>query len=1017
MALSPAEAITTSFYAWELRGRGWELSGSPVSLEPPFRYCLMLPGLVTQARVIDDGRRPTLLSSLVDGARNLFRSAETDDIPVDAFEEPAPHPAEDADTLVAFRLTVPPDFAARPEATIELLSSLTTTYLPLSLEIVGHDEKVEIQLVCADIDQGHIASQLASFVPEVSVIEAEDLLAEYWDSKEEHTVVDLGLSEEFFLPLQTRSRFHFDPYVSLIPALANTGKDELLLVQVLFERVRNPWAKAILHAVTDPEGGSVFANAPDFLTLAKEKTKTPLFAVSLRVAAQGRECSRSWELARTTQSFFLQFARSGGNEFLPLENDGYAESDHAASVLRRHSFRTGMILSAEELAGLVHLPDASVRHPALVRLDKKSKALPEEAKGHATILGENRHRGKACLATLSPEQRLQHTWIIGASGAGKSTLLLNLILQDLRHGEGIAVLDPHGDLIEDILARLPDERLEDVVLFDPSDAEWPIGFNILSARSDLERTLIASDLVGIFQRFATSWGDAMSTVLGNAVLALLESPRGGTLLDLRRFLVEERFRKEYLATVTDEEIRFFWQREYPLIGSRSVGPILTRLDTFLRPKLVRHVVGQRDGKLDLPEVMEKKRIFLAKLSQGLIGEENAYLLGSLLVSKFQQVALSRQQLGVAEREPFYLHADEFQHFVTPSLEALLTAARKYRLGLTLAHQTLAQLKATPKVESALFGNAYTRIVFRTGDEEAKHLSEGFSFFEAKDIRELSRGEAVVRMGSASNDFGLKTFPVEPVSPELASTRKKAALSLTRKRYATPVEDLRAKLQELYAAKEEKEEAPVPVPPETAAESSVSERPVSPRKSEVVKAREEETQRKKVSPPDTPGRGGQEHKYLQHLVKRLAEERGFRALIEEAAGDGRADVVLSKGKQRIACEVSVTTDHLHEEENLRKCLAAGFERIVFIVPDRKRREKLKGHFQKIAATSSVAVISTEEIVGFLDSLETGPAVTESTVRGYKVKVTRQAVSPEELAGRRSAISDVIARSLLKHKEKE
>lgn len=1012
-ALSPQEIVTASFYAWEARGRGWMLSEYPVCLEPPFRPCFLLPGLTAQPRVQDDGKRPTFLSSLVEGVRSSFHTPEAIEAPAEPFEEPAPYPAEESGSLIAFRLAVPADFHVRPEAAVELLSALSTTYLPLSLELIGSQGQVVMQLVCAGIDQDHVASQLLSFAPDASLIEAEDLLADTWDTRSEHVVVDLGLSQEFFLPIQARGSFHFDPYVSLIPALGNAEKDELLLLQVLFERVKNPWSRAIQDAVSDGEGGCVFSDAPEFLPLSREKTRTPLFAVSLRIASQARSSSRAWDLARNTQAFFLQFGKPGGNEFIPLENDGYADADHEAAVLRRQSFRTGMILSAEELSGLAHLPDSSVRHPALLRLDRRTKELPREAEGHALILGENLHRGKKKLATQSPRERLQHTWILGASGSGKSTLLLNLILQDLEHGEGLAVLDPHGDLIEDILARVPEHRLEDIVLFDPSDADWPVGFNVLSARSDIERTLIASDLVGIFQRFATSWGDTMGTVLGNAVLALLESPRGGTLLDLRRFLVDDRFRKDYLATVEDEEIAFFWGREYQVIGSRSIGPILTRLDTFLRPKLIRHVVGQSSGKLDLQDVMGKKKIFLGKLSQGLIGEENAYLLGSLLVSKFQQVALSRQELRKEEREPFFLYADEFQHFVTPSLEALLTAARKYALGLVLAHQMLAQLKGTPKVEGALFGSASTRIVFRTGDDDAKKLAEGFSFFEAKDLTGLRRGEAIVRMGASSNDFNLKTFPVEDVQPEEANEKREAIRLLTRERYATPLPELKEKLRELYGTKEEAAKQEVPEKTEASIPPQVRE--ASPREAERAKPQEDASiLRKKPSPPPLPGRGGQEHKYLQHLVKRLAEERGFRASIEEAAGDGRADVVLRREKLLIAVEISVTTDLEHEAQNVEKCLAAGFTHILFVSGDKRRREKLRERFRE--ARVPVQAMAPDEIVAALDALVPAPATTESTVRGYKVKVTRQTLSQEELAGRRGAIAEVIARSLSKGRPK-
>ena len=215
--------------------------------------------------------------------------------------------------------------------------------------------------------------------------------------------------------------------------------------------------------------------------------------------------------------------------------------------------------------------------------------------------------------TLGPEQRVRHTYVIGASGTGKSTLLLNLIVQDIQHGNGVGVLDPHGDLIDQILALVPEERAADVVLLDPSDEEYPVGFNILSAHSELEKNLLASDLVGVFRRLSASWGDQMSSVLANAILAFLESDRSGTLADLRRFLVEGDFRQAFLQTVRDPEVVYYWQKEFPLLTGKPQGPILTRLDTFRRPKLIRHMISQKENRLDFGAIMNEGKIFLAKI--------------------------------------------------------------------------------------------------------------------------------------------------------------------------------------------------------------------------------------------------------------------------------------------------------------------------------------------------------------------------------------------------------------------
>jgi hypothetical protein len=345
-----------------------------------------------------------------------------------------------------------------------------------------------------------------------------------------------------------------------------------------------------------------------------------------------------------------------------------------------------MLLNSDELTGFVHLPSSAVRSPVFERQAIKSKAAPAIVRQQGLLLGHNDHAGKTVEVRLSAEQRTRHTHIIGASGTGKSTLLFNLIRQDIENGEGVAVLDPHGDLIDRICGIIPPERIGDVVLLDPADESHSVGFNILSAHSNLEKNLLASDQVAVFQRLSTSWGDQMNSVLQNAILAFLESDRRGTIADLRRFLIEPAFRNEFLKSVKDVEIVYYWEKSFPhLSGNKSIGSILTRLDTFLAQKPIRHMVSQPENRLDFAHIMDSGKIFLAKLPEGLLGRENSYLLGSLMLSKFQQIAMSRQAQQIAARRDFWLYIDEFANFITPSMAEILSGARKYRIGLTLAH--------------------------------------------------------------------------------------------------------------------------------------------------------------------------------------------------------------------------------------------------------------------------------------------------------------------------------------------
>jgi len=963
-SLSPAEALTRQFYEWERRGRGWTVWDRPVALEPPFRpfFGHFIAG--PAGGLADDGRKPTVLSSFFDG---LLKSRGALTPPPVPMEEAEPEPTyidEDAQ-LVEVQAVLPPETKITKDAAGQFLMSLGHFSRPVSFEIIGTGDSIIVQLVAAPGDRRQVREQLQAYFPEALLSERKGYLAAFWDETgaKASAVVEYGLSKEFMRPLRSFERFDPDPLAGLIGAMGELSKTETALFQVILSPVHHAWTESIIRAVTDGAGDSFFVDDPAMVKLATDKISSPLFAAVIRVAAQSPKGERAWKIAHGIGKSLRQFADAASNELLPLANDEYDDEQHTLDVVARRSCRSGLIINRDELVSLVHLPSASARSPKLKREERKTKAAPSLAFGHNLRLGENHHAGKTVHVSMSTEQRVRHMHLIGASGSGKSTLLLNMIMQDIENGEGLAVLDPHGDLIDQVVSRIPEERIKDVVLLDPSDEAYPVGFNILSAHSDLERNLLSSDLVSVFRRLSTSFGDQMTTVLGNAVLAFLESSEGGTLGDLRRFLVEPAFRERFLTTVEDSEVVYYWQKEFPLLTGKPQGPILTRLDTFLRPKVIRHMVSQKENRLDFAAIMNGRKILLAKLSQGLIGEENSYLLGTLIVSKLNQIATSRQNMAASERKPFYLYIDEFHNFVTPSLAAILSGARKYNLGLILAHQELHQLSnRDSEVASAVISNPHTRVCFRLGDFDAKKLEDGFSFFKAKDLQNLSVGEAIVRMERAEYDFNVKTIPLPVVDPTLAASRRERIVASSRERYAAKREDVEATIRARYAPHETQPEArskktrirvEVPLPVGKTA-------PDSP----------EETSSLALQ---TPGRGGEHHKYLQQLIKRWAEGRGYAVTIEKPILDGlgSVDVALEKGSRSIACEVSVTTDAEHEIGNVQKCLAAGFQEVILISSEKKllttARHALVGALST-AQYRQVKFFTPEETFSFIDGLE-------------------------------------------------
>lgn len=1003
------EQLTENFYRWERRCRGWRVWDAPVELEPPYEP--FFHALLALPQAVDDGRRPTLLSTLAErvlGGGYAAPLASPDPEPF----EPEPEPLWDGAPLAELRMALPASLKLSPEAAEQFLLSTVPCAHALGFEVIGLPDAVLVQLACRKPDEGLVLNQLEAHFPEVAIHPAEGFLESAWRFGREALVVDFGLSEEFMRPLRTFKKFDTDPLTGVVGALGSIQEEECGILQVLFQRVRHPWAESIQRAVADGEGGSFLADAPEMVTLAREKTERPLFACAIRVGAASPRPGRALKIAQAVAGGLAQLERPESNGLIPLDDEGYAGDTHTKDLLFRRTRRGGMLLNSRELVSLVHLPSDAVRSQKLRREVRKTRSAPPLVQGHRLTLGANIHQGRKTAVTLSAAHRLRHMHVIGATGTGKSTFLLNLILQDIAQGNGVGVIEPHGDLIDAVLDRMPEERHEDVVILDPGDADYPIGFNILSARSELEKTLLSSDLVTAFRMLSTSWGDQMNAVLANAILAFLESAEGGTLADLRRFLVERDFRERFLETVQDPEVVYFWRHEFPLIAGKPQAPLLTRLNTFLRPRIIRHMVSQKESRLDLGAVLDGGKILLAKLAQGAIGEENAYLLGALLVAKLHQLALGRQALQEKERRDFFLYIDEFHNFITPSIASVLSGARKYHLGLILAHQDLHQLLSRGgDVAAAVISNPATRVCFRLGDFDAKKLAEGFSSFNAQDLQNLGPGEAIARVERAEFDFNLRTPPAPPVEEELARERRERLVARSRAEYAVRREEVEAGLDRARPI-------PPPLPlPRAPRRTGKAVSPVIP------PPLPEESRPREALPappgemPPPPGWGGRAHKRLQNTIKHMGEAKGWRATVEKPVleGQGSVDVALERPGRSIACEISVTTNAEHEAGNLRKCLRAGFDLAVVIRSEEKGIERLREAVLDALPEvdrERVRVLTSEGFFTLLDGEGAREASGETVVRGRRVILKYRAVTEEEQKERKKTITHTLVQQALR-----
>ena len=1023
------EQLSEQFHLWGLRGRGWQVFPEPVSPEPPFvpfhgHYLPTTPRL-------DDTAKPTFFSSLLEKVSNKLSPAPPA-IEQEPEDEPEPTPLIRS-SLVELQASLPDKLDISKDAFEQFLLNLSLCREPIAFELVGTHKKVSTQFVASATDAPLLRRQLQAYFPEAVFVPRESGLEQTWEAStgDEMLAVEFGLKHEFMLPLASG---RIDPFIGIVGALAELRAGEFGLFQVLFQPVQNPWAESIVKSVTHADGKPFFVNSPELAGAAENKIARPLYAAVVRILVCADEFSRMVQLARDLTGSFRVFAHPSGNELIPLNNDDYPFEEHIEDVLRRQTRRTGMLLNSDELIGFVHLPSTAVRSPAFQRQTAKTKTAPAIVRQHGLLLGENDHAGQTVEVRLSAEQRTRHCHIIGASGTGKSTLLFNLIQQDIENGEGVAVLDPHGDLIDRILGIIPPDRIGDVVLVDPSDESHSIGFNILSAHSNLEKNLLASDLIAVFQRLSTSWGDQMNSVLQNAILAFLESDRRGTIADLRRFLIEPAFRNEFLKSVKDSEIVYYWQKSFPhLSGNKSIGSILTRLDTFLAQKPIRHMVSQPENKLDFAQIMDTGKIFLAKLPEGLLGRENSCLLGTLLISKFQQIAMSRQAQQITARRDFWLYIDEFANFITPTMAEILSGARKYRIGLTLAHHELHQLQRSPEVASAVMAHPYTRIVFRVGDDDAKKLAEGFSYFESKDLRNLETGQAVCRVERSDFDFNL-TIPL-PDKPDeaAAATRRQEVTTRSREKYGTARADVEAMLAKSRATSptdeppqasppsrpvEPKPTAPVVAEPPKPAIATAPQAELPPPLSDILKTAPATPIAETHTPPrePTPGRGGTEHQAIQRRIKEEAEKLGFRSIIEKSVLEGQAsiDVWLERNSLIIACEISFTNTEDNESNKIIRCLNGGIPKFAMICADEKKLRKIETVISRSVEAelaSRVEYFQPDPFIEYLKSLPVElPKKSEKIRRGYKVKHSQSSVSTEEQKAKEEAAIRAIAESM-------
>jgi len=737
-----------------------------------------------------------------------------------------------------------------------LLHEDVTKQERLSFEIVfSGKEGIKFYVTVPSTVTKFVESQIYAHINNATITVVPDYTKAIVPADHIYQAQDISLSKPYFFPLKTFRDFESDPLSAVTSALSNIRVNEEFWFQVVLKPIPDVWQAEGLSYISTIRDGLTWGKGPTLLETFSKTASQEVISLLGRIAT-GLFVNKEIEEAKgSSKSAAVKLSPAQDLELKSIENKlsrvGYSLnmraisfSDNEGSVrgnLRNFSSslkqfsgvntnfftfsdatekgleafldrklddKKALILNAEELGTLYHFPSVNVETPNIAwAYSKKSEPptnLPSELNSKDCVyLGDTMYRSvKTRFGIHNNQDRLRHMYVVGKSGVGKSTLFQTMAMQDIKNGAGLCMLDPHGETIDKVLEYIPEDRIKDVVYIDPSDADRPVGLNLLEIDDPSERNLMASGLLAaIKHHFDYSWGPRLEYLLNYALLTLVSIP-GTTMLSVVRLLEDKNYRNYIVHQIEDPVLKKFWEVEYkemannPKFITEAVSPIQNKVNRFLASSTMRNLLGQARSTIDIWDIMQNKKILLINLSKGKIGTDNANLLGALLVSRIQFYALQRAKIKEQDRTPFYLYVDEFQNFATGSFGEILSESRKYGLGLYLTNQFTAQLDE--QVLKSVLGNVGSIVTFAAGSMDARVMASEFQPFTADDIISLQRFQVYIKLmidGMTSLPFSARILlPWEDAAylPP-ATNHKEKVLQLSRDTYGVPREYVEAKI--------------------------------------------------------------------------------------------------------------------------------------------------------------------------------------------------------------------------------